>query len=501
MKSKVQETEIVLKHLKKDQLGLRHAVSQAVSLNAPGGTIVLYVTSTAALMFYTFGTAYPNGAFAIPLILLLSLIVYGLMSFSMYEFSRELSSSGGYYTFVSRGLGSSAGYLTSLSYVSYQILSFTGFGILGFVAFIYGVLPNIGINLPYMNYLWIPVVLAFIVFVSSLIYSGIKPSLRYVFYTILIEITFFIVTSVAIIAIYHGSLTLKPFTAAPIGNDPLLLSTMMIYAIGTFVGIGGALPVAEETQNPKRNVPLAIIITILILGVTIILSSYAQMIAWGEVNMAGFGVVTPYPVLLIYQNSFGVFGTALLAVLIIIVANSYFTATVSLGTNASRVLFSMSREKVIHERISRMHHRTGVPTNAVVLIAIISAVIVIVTGIIFENLYPRNPVLALTYASIFLLILESPISYLIHILTNTSLVLYLKKEGKKIRYFRHLVVPSISTLTLIFAIVVAVYFNLTAPYIYGIYGAIVWIAVILVMTIVIRTKYKEKLELIGDFSL
>jgi amino acid transporter len=308
-------------------------------------------------MFYTFGTAYPNGAFAIPLILLLSLIVYGLMSFSMYEFSRELSSSGGYYTFVSRGLGSSAGYLTSLSYVSYQILSFTGFGILGFAAFIYGVLPNIGINLPFQNYLWIPVVLVFIVFVSSLIYSGIKPSLRYVFYTILIEITFFIVTSVAIIAIYHGSLTLKPFTAAPIGNDPLLLSTMMIYAIGTFVGIGGALPVAEETQNPKRNVPLAIIITILILGVTIILSSYAQMIAWGEVNMPSFGVITPYPVLLIYQNSFGVFGTVLLAVLIIIVANSYFTATVSLGTNASRVLFSMSREKVIHERISRMHHR------------------------------------------------------------------------------------------------------------------------------------------------
>ncbi|MCL5783487.1 MAG: APC family permease [Candidatus Thermoplasmatota archaeon] len=497
----MQETEIVLKHLKKDQLGLRHAVSQAVSLNAPGGTIVLYVTSTAALMFYTFGTAYPNGAFAIPLILLLSLVIYGLMSFSMYEFSRELSSSGGYYTFVSRGLGSSAGYLTSLSYVSYQILSFTGFGILGFAAFIYGVLPAIGITLPYQNFLWIPVVLVFIVFVSSLIYSGIKPSLRYVLYTILIEITFFIITSVAIIATHHSELTLKPFTAAPIGNNPLLLSTMMIYAIGTFVGIGGALPVAEETQNPKRNVPLAIIITILILGVTIILSSYAQMIAWGEVNMAGFGVVTPYPVLLIYQNSFGAFGTALLAVLIIIVANSYFTATVSLGTNASRVLFSMSREKVIDERISRMHHRTGVPTNAVVLIAIISAVIVITTGIVFENLYPGQPVLALTYASIFLLILESPISYLIHILTNTSLVLYLKKEGKKIRYFRHLIIPGISTLTLIFAIVVAVYFNLSVPYIYGIYGAMVWIAVILAITIVIRTKYKEKLELIGDFSL
>ncbi len=81
----MQETGTVLKHLKHDQLGLRHAVSQAVALNAPAGTIVLYVTSTAALMYFTYGTSYPNGAFAIPLVLLLSLVVYGLMSFSMYE--------------------------------------------------------------------------------------------------------------------------------------------------------------------------------------------------------------------------------------------------------------------------------------------------------------------------------------------------------------------------------------------------------------------------------
>ena len=127
----MQETETGLKHLKRDQLGLRHAVSQAVALNAPAGTIVLYVTTTAALMFFTFGSTYPNGAFSIPLVLLLSLMVDGLMSFSMYEFAREISSSGGYYTFVSRGLGSSAGFLTAISYVSYQILSFTGFGIRG----------------------------------------------------------------------------------------------------------------------------------------------------------------------------------------------------------------------------------------------------------------------------------------------------------------------------------------------------------------------------------
>ena len=497
----MQETETGLKHLKRDQLGLRHAVSQAVALNAPAGTIVLYVTTTAALMFFTFGSTYPNGAFSIPLVLLLSLMVYGLMSFSMYEFAREISSSGGYYTFVSRGLGSSAGFLTAISYVSYQILSFTGFGILGFIGFIYGVLPAVGINVPDASSLWIPIVLAFIVFVSALIYSGIKPSLKYVFYTIIVEITFFIVTSLVLLGVYHNKLSIAPFTANPVGNNPLILASMMVYAIGTFVGIGGAIPVAEETKNPKRNVPLAIVATIIVLGVTIILSSYAQVIAWGAANMSAFGNTVAYPVLNIYGDSFGSLSPTLLGIMIIIVANSYFTATVSLGTNATRVLFSMSREKVINDRISKTHQRTGVPTNAVILVATIAAVIVIVTGLVFQGLYPNQPVEALSYAALFLLILESPVSYLIHILTNTSLFIYKRKEGKKISYFRHLVVPSISTALLIFAIFVAVDYNLKAPYIYGIYGALVWLVFTAILTLIVKKRYKKRLELIGDFSL
>ncbi|HLH85981.1 MAG TPA: APC family permease [Thermoplasmataceae archaeon] len=488
--------------MKKDQLGLRHAISQAVALNAPGGTIVLYITSTASLIGFTF-TQYPSGALAIPLILILSLVIYGLMSFSMYEFSKKLSSSGGYYTFVSRGLGNSAGFLTAISYVSYQMLSFTGFGILGFISFLYGVLPSVGVNIPYANYLWIPVALAFLGLVAGLIYSGIRPSLRFVSYTITIEIGFFLITSVALLVIDHHSISSVPFTPKPLGNNILYVSTMMIYAIGTFVGIGGALPVAEETKNPKKNVPVAILSTIAILGVTIILAAYAQLTAWPSISsIANFGGSSyPYPVLNIYQSSFGSLSFPLFILLVILVANSYFTATVSLGTNASRVLFSMSREKVIDDRISKTHHRTGTPTNAVLLVALISAVVVIATGLVFEGLYPGEPVNALTFASLFLLILESPVAYLIHILTNTSLAVYIKKEKMKLKLFRQLIIPTISTITLIFAIIVAIEFNLSAPYIYGVYGAIIWIAFILGLTLFVRMRHKARLELIGDFSL
>ena len=135
------------------------------------------------------------------------------------------------------------------------------------------------------------------------------------------------------------------------------------------------------------------------------------------------------------------------------------------------------------------------------VVAILSAIIVIITGLVFQGLYPGQPVTALSYAALFLLILESPVSYLIHIFTNTSLYIYKRKEGKKINYIRHLIVPSISTILLIFAIFIAVDYNLSVPYVYGIYGALVWIIITVVVTLVVRKKYNKKLELIGDFSL
>lgn len=494
------ESQRRLKQLKADQLGLRHAVSQAVALNAPGGTIVLYVIGTAALMTFTF-SQYPQGAFSIPLVLVLSLAIYVLMTFSMYEFSRYLSSSGGYYTFVTRGLGKRAGFVTALSYLSYQILSFTGFGLLGFIGFVYGIFPSLGVTIPYAPFLWIFIIVGMIGLVSFLIYAGIRPSMKVVSYIIAIEVVFFLTTSIYLLATNYTVLSPAPFTASPVGNDPLVLATMMVYAIGTFVGIGGSIPIAEETKNPKKNVPRAIMSTVVILGVTIIISSYAQVSVWGAANMGSFGTSVVYPVMNIYRQDFGALSILLYGLLLIIVSNSFFTATVSLGTNATRVLFSLSREGVLPRSLSRTREKNGTPTVAIALVAVISAVIVIVTGIVFEYLPLGNLDNKLLYASVFLLILESPIMYMVHILTNTSLFVYLRKNGLKVSYLKHLIIPSVSTITLIFAIVVAVYLNLEAPYIYGVYGSLVWIALIFVALLVTEVKYKHKLAELGEFSL
>ena len=184
----------------------------------------------------------------------------------------------------------------------------------------------------------------------------------------------------------------------------------------------------------------------------------------------------------------------------IVIPSTAMLTIIDLGTNASRVIFSLSREGVIPEKLSRTNIR-GVPVYAILFITIVSLAIVLATGISFELLYPGKIIDALLYSSVFLLVLESPISYIVHILTNTSLHLYLKKNGMKTHIFRHIIIPGISSITLIGAIIAAVYFDLSAPYIYGVYGALVWVIVIVLTVAVMFTKYRKNLDNIGDFTL
>src|SRR5260370_24390853 len=69
-----------------------------------------------------------------PLSMLLSVIVCFFIATTVAQFSRYVPSSGGYYTFASRGLGPRFGFMTTWSYLIYDIIGpAAAIGFLGFV--------------------------------------------------------------------------------------------------------------------------------------------------------------------------------------------------------------------------------------------------------------------------------------------------------------------------------------------------------------------------------
>src|SRR5437016_14271316 len=96
--------------LHKNAIGLAEVLFQSVAAMAPASAVA-----------FSLGAAVPFAGTALPLATLIALAVCMLIAFNIAALAKHLPSAGGYFTYVSHGLGDRAGWLTgwlfSLAYV------------------------------------------------------------------------------------------------------------------------------------------------------------------------------------------------------------------------------------------------------------------------------------------------------------------------------------------------------------------------------------------------
>lgn len=117
--------------------------------------------------------------------------------------------------------------------------------------------------------------LIFLALITKLAYLGIRPSLRYSLITSIIEIALLVIFSVIIIVKVGPRNALEPFTPTPAGDWAPVFEGMIL-AIFSMSGSSGAVYIAEETKNPLKDVKKAVLISFLITGVVVVLTSYGN---------------------------------------------------------------------------------------------------------------------------------------------------------------------------------------------------------------------------------
>src|SRR5271168_1805464 len=116
-------TESIDPQLRRNSLGLPELVFQGVTHIAP-----------ATNMVFTFPIIALKAGPDMPLSFLLSTIVCFFIGNTVSQFSKYMPSSGGYYSFATRGLGSRWGFLATWSYLIYDLLGpAASNGFLGYV--------------------------------------------------------------------------------------------------------------------------------------------------------------------------------------------------------------------------------------------------------------------------------------------------------------------------------------------------------------------------------
>lgn len=260
--------------LQRNAVGLPGVLMQALTDVAPAIAVLFTVQFTASQAGLSMPAAYV-GAFvvAIPIALVLC------------PLARKLPSAGGWYTYVSRGLHPRAGFLVAWLYFLYAPLQTAITGTSLGTAFSSTIQAEYGISFP-----WWVFMLALIVFVVVMAYRGISFSARAIVILGLAELAIVGIFSVwGFFQSGPGGVTLQVFNPAnaPTGAGQGF-GLAVVFAIFALNGWDGAVPLAEESRDPKRVVPRAVFLALVVMGFFLVICAWGIMSGWGVSNITGF---------------------------------------------------------------------------------------------------------------------------------------------------------------------------------------------------------------------
>jgi amino acid transporter len=455
-------TGILKGGVRREVLTKWNATGQSIAMNGPAATISLYLVAIAGMVGYH-----------MVLILIISFIIYAMMTYVVYQWSSKSDSTAPWMDYVQKGLGKGAGIAAGWIYWFYYVIGYAGFALLGLSSFL------VYFQL-FRNNEWLWVILVIVMSIEAMIISlkKIEISTRYFLYAGIFEIIFLLSTSIYLIIKFNFNLVYM-FNF----NFGRITYTSIILGIGAFGGISGLTPLTRETKNYKKEIPSALISSLFIIGGVIILGAMGQSAAMGPSMINNYSNI-PDPGLFIYLHYIGF---SFYVILLLLVINSFNSSLLATSNNFTRMLFGMSENSKIPSIIKTKINDNGVPYASLYIGIIIGSLIAIFTGIVLSPLI----------ASIFLLIMAAIFSYVVHIMVSISLI-FKNIKNSSFSPIKQFVIPLIVSIFLIVAIYSSVFLNSIYPYNYAIFISFLYI---LTIVIIYFLKTSKKIRKIADFIL
>jgi amino acid transporter len=434
--------------LARNAIGLPEVLFQSITHMAPAVATALSIGAA---------TSFAGGI--TPLAVLFAMIAVLFTAFSMAELARHLPSAGGMYTYVGRGLGSFFGWLVAWSFALAEPLIVPlllgGFGFYGAIF----LSAYLGIDIPSA---WIGLAILCGLAVWWLNYRGIGLSTRTGLVLGIIEIAIFLLISTLLIVNAENN-TLSVFVPGAEGVKPAFQG--MIFCLLAFIGFEAAAPLGEETTEPRRTIPRAVIWSAILVGLFYVYNYYAATVYFGPDQMTGFYTAHE-------GDPWGGMATEVLGTLggllvVFAILNSSLANANSGATAATRSLFAMGRAGLLPRFFAAVHPETRAPVNAVHFQAISGLIIAVVLGLILANDPFPTPEGAGSFGGlnvyVFLGTMLGLIFAGIYILVNLACIGYFWRERRdEFNFLKHGIVPILGVIAMIPALL-AVIGGVTIP--------------------------------------
>ncbi len=305
---------------------------------------------------------------AVPLAFLFAAVAIALISYSFIRLTRYFNHAGSTYALAGATLGPRAGFFAGwallATYSFFIAADIAEVGLFG-TSFLHGA----GI---WSNPSWILVALIGAALVWFLAYGDVKVATRALLSFEGISVTLIVIVVVIIFwkviggtAPNHQSFTLKPFIPAA-GTTVGAVAFASVFGLLSFGGFEGAAALGEETNNPRRNIPLAIAAAVAFCGVFYTIVMLAQSLGFG-IGAAGIKAFSSSSAPL-GDLSKQYVGSGMEDAVNFGATLSAFASCLGCAAGAARILFALGRDGFLTRRLGDASSRTGSPANALAVV-------------------------------------------------------------------------------------------------------------------------------------
>jgi amino acid transporter len=347
--------------LRKNALGVGAVAFMVISAAAP-------LTGAAAAI--PLGMLLGNGV-GLPLTFILVTLLMLIFAVGYMAMARHITNAGAFYAFTARGLGGYAGgAVAAIALISYNAMQIGLLGLLGGAAAgTFGLMP------------WYGWSFAAIAIVGLLGYRQVDLSAKILMVLVLLEYLIVFVVDGAVLAKGGAAgLSIPLFDTNNLMSGSLPVA--LLFVMGCFIGIEASTIYAEEAKDPKRTIPRATYLSILVIGLFFLVTSWLMIAATGADKVVPAISALPDPTAYMFGVAEQYAGPQVATVMGWLFVTSIFAAVSAFHNYIARYTYVMGREGLLPASFGVTHKVHQSPHVGSIIQTIVAAVIVGVFAIL-----------------------------------------------------------------------------------------------------------------------
>ncbi|SIR93079.1 APC family permease [Williamsia sterculiae] len=371
-----------VQRLKPNAVGLIGVLFMAVATAAP---ITAMVGNVPISVGFGNGAYAPAGYFVATIVLTLFAIGYAAMS-------KHITSTGAFYGYISHGLGRivglGSGFLTTLAYMVFEaslIGIFSFFGNDVFSSFF-------GVDVP-----WLVFAVVMLAINAVLTYFDINLAAKVLGIFLITEIVMLALMALSVVFTgggpqgwswgslnpLNGFHSLKGVVAGPDGSAMAVAGSAgvgLFFAFWSWVGFESSAMYGEESKNPKKIIPIAVVSSVIGIGVFYVLVSWLAIVGTGPQNAVAIAQDSATAGNIFFDPVHHNLGQWAVDMFKVLLMTGSFACGMAFHNCAARYLYAIGRENVIPgmgRTIGSTHRVHGSPHIAGFVQTAIATVIVL----------------------------------------------------------------------------------------------------------------------------